>query len=240
MLVTRRRLVLVLLGLTLSFSARAGGQNPEHRIALRQSPASPTLVSPPGHALPLTSSVLLIQRQGQFHDGYSFRITANYRLQDADSLFPFHETKTLFATESRVPVAQIWGARLQVNFFAVTLYTRNVMLGPLASNEALPRPRQLRSVDLYGIGVSVPLGRDARWEDSKRLWASLSRIVHGNGWPRLSFNSPQDIGGPVPDCSSLSVGEERGNNMVFGGEQELTTVTFPNQEHAPPMQRDCE
>jgi hypothetical protein len=33
-------------------------------------------------------------------------------------------------------VAQLWGARLQVNLFAVTLHTGNVMLGPLVTNEA--------------------------------------------------------------------------------------------------------
>jgi hypothetical protein len=182
-------------GLILGFHEPAGAQSNEDRIAFLQSPPSPIIASPPRHALPLASSVLLIQSQVDFHEGYGFRITTDYRPQNPDSLSPFQETKTLFATESRVPVAQIWGARLQVNFFVVTLYTRNVMLGPLASSEAFHRPRQLRSVDLYGIGVSVPLGRDARWEGSKSLWRSVSRIVHGEGLPQLSSSSlkgPED------------------------------------------------
>src|SRR5215470_16346544 len=168
-------------GLILGFHEPAGAQSTEHRIAFLQPPPSPMMAHPPRHALPFASSVLLIQSQVDFHEGYGFRIGRDYRPQNPDSLSPFQETKTLFATESRVPVGQIWGARLQVNFFVVTLYTRNVMLGPLASSEAFHHPRQLRSVDLYGIGVSVPLGRDARWEGSKSLWRSVPRIVHGEG-----------------------------------------------------------
>ena len=178
-------------GLILGFHGSAGAQSTEHRIAFFQSPPSPMIAIFPGHALQLASFVPLIQHRVDFHDGYGFRITANYRAQNPDSLSPFQETKTLFATESRVPVAQIWGARLQVNFFVATLYTRNIMLGPLASNEAFRRTRQLRSVDLFGIGVSVPLGRGARGEGSRSLWRTVSRIVHGNDWPRLSSGSLQ-------------------------------------------------
>ncbi len=230
MRVSRKRLVFAL-GLTLGLNGRAGAQGAQHRIEFVQSRPSSTIISSPHHALPLASSVLFIQRQSDFHCGYTFLNTANYQLRNADSLFSFHETKTLFATESRLPVAQIWGARLEVNVFAVTLYTRNVMLGPLAP--VLQRPMQLRSVDLYGIGVSVPLGRDARWEGSKSLWRSLSQILHGNGWAQLSFSSPKGGGGLVLDCSSPSV------RTVSGGEQELTRVPFPNQVDAPQIERDC-
>ena len=186
------RLVLVL-AVVVGFDVRAGAQSGQHRTALLQSPPSPMIVSPPRHALPFASSGLVTQGPGDFHGSYGFRITRDYRLQNPGSLSSFQETKTSFATESRLPVAQIWGARLQLNFFVVTLYSRNVMLGPLASNEAFHRPRQLRSVDLYGIGVSVPLGRNARWEDSKGPWRNLSRIVHGDGWPQLS---PSSLNGP--------------------------------------------
>lgn len=190
MLVSLKWPVLVV-GLILGFHGSAGAQSTEHRIAFFQSPPSPMIVFSPRHALQLASSVPLIQHQVDFHDGYGFRITANYRPQDSDSLSPLQETNTSFATESRVPVAQIWGARLQVNFFVTTLYTRNIMFGPLASNEAFRRTRQLRSVDLYGMGVSVPLGRGARVEGSRSLWRTVSRIVHGDDWPQLSSGSLQ-------------------------------------------------
>ena len=132
----------------------------------------------PGHAVPLASSVLLTQQQGNFHDGHGFRIAEDYRDQTPVSISAFQETKTSFVTESRLPFAQIWGARMRVSFFDVTLKTGNIMLGPLASNEALHRPRrpgEPRSADLYGIGVSVPLGRDARSVSSTVPWRSLLR-----------------------------------------------------------------
>jgi len=207
MCLSGNRLILIL-ALSFGFSARVGAQSTDYRITFVHSPHSSVTASPARHALPLVSSILSIQPKGDFHDGYRFRITENYKVQNAQSLFPFHETKTLFVTESRVPVAQIWGARLQVNFSAVTLHTRNVMLGPLASNDSSYRQWQLRSVDLYGVGVSVPLGRDARSEGSKSLWGTVSRLVHGDGWSQLSFSLPEGVGGLVSDCSPPLAGEE--------------------------------
>ena len=187
MLVCLKRLGLVL-GLILGSHAQAGAQSIEHRVAFVQSPPSNIIVSPPRHTLPLTSSVLLIQQQEDFHDGFGIRITENYGHQIPDILLPFQQTKTSFVTESRLRVAQIWGARLQVNFFVVTLHTGNTRLGPLDSSEAFLHPRQFGeppSSGLYGIGLSVPLGREARWEGSTGLWRSLQRIVHG-GSPGLT------------------------------------------------------
>ena len=187
MLDSLKRLVLVL-GLILGSHARAGAQSTEHRIAFVQSPPSSMIVFPPRDAVPPASSVLLIQQQGNFHDGYGFQTTGNYRDQNPGSLSPFQEAKTSFVTESRLPVAQIWGARMRVSLFKVTLKTGNIMLGPLAANELLHRPSHPgdpRSTDLYGIDVSVPLGRDARWEGSTVPWRSLLRLVHGDNWRRL-------------------------------------------------------
>ena len=136
------RLVLVL-AVVVGFDVRAGAQSGQHRTALLQLPPSPMIVSPPRHALPFASSGLVTQGHGDFHGSYGFRITRDYRLQNPGSLSSFQETKTSFATESRLPVAQIWGARVQLNFFVVTLYSRNVMLGPLASNEAFHPPKAI-------------------------------------------------------------------------------------------------
>ena len=175
--------LVVVLSLVIGSPALAGAQNTEHWITFVQSPPSPMIVSFTPNAPPLASSVLLIQHQRDFHDGHGFRITGNYWRQNPDSFSPLQETRTSFVTESRLPVTRIWGARLQVSFFAVTLHTGNVMLGPLASSEAFHRPRQFgepRSADLYGVGLSVPLGRDARWEGSRSLWRGLTRIVHGD------------------------------------------------------------
>jgi hypothetical protein len=181
MLVSLTRLVLVV-GLIFGSHARAVAQSTEHRVAFVQSLPSQMIVPSPRQAAPFGSSVLLIQQQEGFNRGYDFRVAANYELQNPNSLFPFQQTKTSFVTESRLLVAQLWGARLQVNLFVVTLHTGNVVLGPLVTNDAIHRPRQfgaLSSFGFYGIGVSVPLGRDARQEGTTGLWHSLQRIVHG-------------------------------------------------------------
>jgi len=181
MLGSFKRLVLVL-GLIFCSHARAGAQGTEHPLAFVQSPVSSITVSSSHLALPLISSVLLIQQQGEFHNGYGTHILGNYRNQNLDGLSLFQETKTSFMTESRLPVAQVWGGRLRVNFFVVTLHTGNVTRGPLASSEAFYGPTRFgepRSADLYGIGLSVPIGRNALSEGSTSLWRSLSRIVHG-------------------------------------------------------------
>jgi hypothetical protein len=181
MLVSLKRLVL-LLGLTLGSYTGAEAQSTEHRVAFVQSPPSLTIASPPRQAPPLGSSFSLIQQPGDFHGGYGFRVTESYEHQHPVNPFPFQQTKTPFVTESRLRVAQIWGARLQVNVFIVTFHSGNFMLGPLVSSEAFHRPRQAGeplSFGLYGIGVSIPLGRNARTEGSTGLWRSFQRIVHG-------------------------------------------------------------
>jgi hypothetical protein len=180
MLVSLKRLVL-LLGLVLGSHPIAGAQSTEHRVTFVQSPPSQMIVSAPRQA-PFDSSVLLFQQQWGFNRGYDFRVAANYELQNPNSLFPFQQTKTSFVTESRLLVAQLWGTRLQVNLFAVTLHTGNVMLGPLVTNDAFHRPRQFgapSSCGFYGIGVSIPLGRGARQEGTTSLRHSLQRTVHG-------------------------------------------------------------
>jgi hypothetical protein len=174
--------LVLLLGLTLGSYTEARAQSTEHRIALVQSPSSQMIVSPPRQTPPFGSSVQLTQQQGNFHGGYDFRVTASSEHQNPTSLFLFQQTKTPFVTESRLLVTQLWGARLQVNLFVITPHSGNVMLGPLILGDALHRPRQFgepASFGLYGIGISVPLGRNARWESSTGLWHSLQRIVHG-------------------------------------------------------------
>jgi len=176
MLVPLKRLLLVL-GLVLSIQTPARAQSTERHVAFVQPPPSAMTVFPPRHELLFVSPVF--SHRSDFDNGRGFRITANYRHLNLDSLSPLQETKTLFETQSRLPVAQVWGGRLQVNLFMGTLRTRNFVLGPLSPNDASQRARQLSSASLYGVGVSLPLGRSAGWEGSKGLWRSLQRIVRG-------------------------------------------------------------
>ena len=90
-----------------------------------------------------------------------------------------HETKTPFMTQSRVPLAQVPGTRLQVNFFVTSIKNANFMLAPQGAPQATQALRQPRSSDLYGVGVSIPFGRYAGSGGSQGLLHGLSRILHG-------------------------------------------------------------
>jgi hypothetical protein len=100
--------------------------------------------------------------------------------EDQHEIIPLQVTSTPFATESRVPIAPLLGARLQLNFSMLSIRNGNVMLGPTPAGELLHAPAQARSAELYGFGVSIPLGRGVRVQTSDNLLRSAMRIVCGN------------------------------------------------------------
>jgi hypothetical protein len=100
--------------------------------------------------------------------------------EDQHQIIPLQVTATPFATESRVPIAPLLGARLQLNFSTLNIRNGNVMLGPTPASEILHAPAQARSAELYGLGVSIPLGRGPRAQTSENLLRSAMRIVRGN------------------------------------------------------------
>ena len=79
-----------------------------------------------------------------------------------------------------MPIAPLLGARLQLNFSMLNIRNGNVMLGPTPASEILHAPAQARSAELYGFGVSIPLGRGVRVQTSENLLRSAMRIVRGN------------------------------------------------------------
>ena len=100
--------------------------------------------------------------------------------EDQHEVIPLQVTTTPFATESRVPIAPLLGARLQLNISMLNVRNGNVMLGPTPASEILHAPAQARSAELYGFGVSIPLGRGARVQTSENLLRSAMRIVRDN------------------------------------------------------------
>lgn len=113
------------------------------------------------------------------NSGMGHRFALNTEQGQRD-VIPLQVTTTPFATESRVPIAPFLGARLQLNFSMLNIRNGNVMLGPTPASEILHAPAQARSAELYGFGVSVPLGRGARVQTSENLLRSAMRIVRGN------------------------------------------------------------
>jgi hypothetical protein len=170
MMIASLKRVLIVLGLVLASTFLAHGQSFEHRLTFTQ-PAGPmVMVSPQRPALIATPSVPLVQDFRHIdpsHDDHNFTRSSLFRT-----------TETPFMTQSRLPIAQAFGARVGVSFFRMSTNNKNVMLGPLAmpqSNQALAQPR---SGDQYGISVGIPLGRDAGSDSSKGLWRGVSRVVH--------------------------------------------------------------
>ncbi len=109
-------------------------------------------------------------------DGFAFR-AANYPEQHFGALLPVQQTKTSFITELRVPLAELYGSRVHLGFFILTMQNGNMTLGPLATLQALHSPSQPRSVNLYGVGLSIPLGKQFRPEISKNLWTTAERLI---------------------------------------------------------------
>ena len=98
-------------------------------------------------------------------------------IESIKSVVPLQVTKNPFETESRVPVARLWGTPVELNFSAVTLRNNNVVAGPLTSGETLHSAPLARSTELFGVGVTIPLGRSASENTSKNLWHSLTQIA---------------------------------------------------------------
>jgi hypothetical protein len=118
-------------------------------------------------------------RSASFYDEHRFAQSTDQQIR-LDKLAPVQATTTPFATESRLPLAPLLGARLQLNFSVMTAHNANVMLGPLPASETLHAPAQTRSADLYGFGVSIPLGREAHAQGSNNLLHNVVRVMRGD------------------------------------------------------------
>lgn len=71
--------------------------------------------------------------------------------------------------------------QLLLSYFDVaSIDNRNLTEGPFASAGLPHTLGQVRCNDLYGIGVSVPLGRDSGFSGSGGLLHGLSRILQND------------------------------------------------------------
>ena len=136
----------------------------------------------------LAVSFLLPENPGKSAAHFSYLFAGAYErdqgLEGLASLSPMREVKTLFLTQSLLPLVQIWGGRLRLDGFTSTLRMQNVQLGPSAAgglqDSRLLRqgyPGGPRSVDLYGVSLSFHFGRDAQIGRPAQIWQCLARIV---------------------------------------------------------------
>lgn len=104
-------------------------------------------------------------------------------LEGLKGLSSMREVKTLFLTQSMLPLLQLWGGRLRLDGFTSTLHMQNVQLGPSAAGGLLdyrpPRqnyPGGALSVHLSGISLSFHFGRDAQIGRPGQIWQRIARI----------------------------------------------------------------
>ena len=103
--------------------------------------------------------------------------------QSLSALSPMIEVKTLFLTQSTLPLVQLWGGRLQLDGFTSRVHMQNVQLGPSGGGGLLDfrPPRQWypggpRSIGLCGVSLSFHFGRDAQIDRPTQIWQRLARI----------------------------------------------------------------
>ena len=104
-------------------------------------------------------------------------------LEGLKSLSPIRQVKTLFLTQSMLPLLQLWGGRLRLDGFCSTFHMQNVQLGPSAAGGLLDfRPQLQRyqggphSIGFYGVSLSFHFGRDAQIGRPAQIWQSIARI----------------------------------------------------------------
>jgi hypothetical protein len=178
---------ILLLGLFLVSHVQAAAQTPGPQIVPVQNRTTPLRTVLPTAPAPLfAASFLLPDYPGKsaLHFGYLFAATyePDQGLQGLVSLSPVHEVKTLFLTQSLLPLVQLWGGRLRLDGFTSRLHMQNMQLGASAAGglQDFRLPRQSnpgpRSVDLYGISLSFHFGRDAQIGRPIQIWQRLARI----------------------------------------------------------------
>jgi hypothetical protein len=191
-MIVRLQQIPIGLVLALGIASQAGAQSLEHRLTSSQSKPPITgpaiAVSAPRSPVAEDSSKLAV-RDLEPHDlsslsskndqGGDGQVSFEKHEPTLRGIFLLHATRTPFMTEARVPIAQTTGARFQLSFVFTSMNNRNLMLGPGAPPDAGRFLGQPRSTDLYGVSVSIPLGRDAAASGSKGLAQVLSGILRG-------------------------------------------------------------
>ncbi len=165
------------LGALLSSCLSAAAQTPTTQVVLIRGPSAPLLILvrvvpaqlPPAPVPPAPPAGT---RPGRFTVLLARVDSPDQGLKGLPSM---EVIKTTFATESRVPIAQLLGGRLQLDGFTSTYYMKNLLLGP--SGLGHPGVRVPRSAWVYGISLRFRLGRGAQTERCADGWRRLARMV---------------------------------------------------------------
>ena len=174
---------ILLLGVFLGSHVLTAAQAPAPELVPAQERVAPIVTTAPAPLL--TVSSLLPENPANSVAHFNYLFVPDYEPgQGLESLSPLREVKTLFLTQSLLPLVQLWGGRLRLDGFTSTLHTQNVQLGPSAAGGLLDfrPPRQAypggpRSVGLYGVNLSFHFGRDAQIGRPTQIWRYFARIA---------------------------------------------------------------
>jgi hypothetical protein len=182
---------LLLAGMILTGRVPAAGQTSAPQIVAAREQIVPIMTVVGTLPAPLLAAFLTPKNPGKSaaHSDYLFagayeRDQGPDGLEGLRQLSSMREVKTLFLTQSLLPLVQLWGGRLRLDGFTSSLHMQNVELGPSAAGGLLDfRPSRQnypggpRSVGLYGISLSFHFGRDAQIGRPTQIWRSLAQIV---------------------------------------------------------------
>ena len=177
---------ILLLGVFLGSRVLMAAQTPAPELVPAQELVASIATAAPAPLLAV--SFLLPENPKKPAAHFSYLFAGAYErdqgLEGLASLSPMREVKTLFLTQSLLPLVQIWGGRLRFDGFISTLHMQNMELGPSAAgglqDSRLLRqgyPGGPRSVDLYGVSLSFHFGRDAQIGRPAQIWQCLAQIV---------------------------------------------------------------
>jgi hypothetical protein len=179
---------LLVLGVFLGSYLSTAAQTPAAQIVPAQERISPimTLVraAPPSAHVPYFPPT---ESPAKSVAHFSYLLMGAYeRDRSLASLSPIREVRTLFLTQSSLPLLRLWGGRLQVDGFMSRLHMQNVQLGPSGAGGLLDfrPPRQgymvgPRSVGLSGVNLSFHFGGEAQIERPTQIWRCLAGIAEG-------------------------------------------------------------
>jgi hypothetical protein len=179
---------ILLLGMLLGSDVLVPAQTLAVQIVPAQSVLAPRMAVVVTAPTPLiAASFLLPENPGKSVTHFSYEFAGAYErdqgLEGLKNLSRMREVKTLFLTQSLLPLMQLWGGRLRLDGFTSTLHMQNVQFGPSAAGGLLDfRPQREgypggpRSFGLYGVSLSFHFGRDAQIGRPTQIWRCLARI----------------------------------------------------------------
>jgi len=175
---------ILLLGIFLGAPMLTAAQTSAQELAAVLERVPPKIPISPAIAARFYVSSRPVPRNTGQYAASSLSTDAYAPAQNLSALSPIIEVKTLFLTQSRLPLVRLWHGRLHFDGFTSEVHTQNVQLGP--SGGGGPQdfhparqkyPCAPRSVYLYGFSISFHFGRTSKTAGSTQIWRQLARIV---------------------------------------------------------------